>query len=376
MSAKGPLRVVVAPQEFKGTLSAAAAAEAIRRGLHAARPDWQLSLFPLADGGPGTVELVLARVPGAQRRMSRVADPLGRPVDAAWAVLPPGDVAVLEMAQASGLTRLTPQERRPLDASTTGTGQLIRAALDAGCRRIIVGAGGSATTDGGAGALNALGVRFLDGEARVLEPTPRRLAGCASLDTSGLDHRLARAELEVWTDVKSPLLGPSGASHLFARQKGATGWDVVFLEGLLRRLTGLVSGGAALARAPGSGAAGGLAWGLSSLCNATLRPGFLSLAALVGLDRQLAGAQLVVTGEGRLDAQTPADKGPWGLAQLARRHRCRVVAFVGACELPASRWKERFDEVVSLGPPHGEPAAALERCARAWAETSSRATRT
>lgn len=362
------LRVLVAPQEFKGTLTASQAARALERGLRAARPEWRTQRLPLADGGPGTVDLVLAQVPGAQRRTTCVDDPLGRPVDATWAVLPPGDVAVVEMAQASGLSLLAPGERRPLDASTRGTGQLIRAALDAGCRRVIVGAGGSATTDGGAGALSALGVRFLDEALRPLAPTPRQLARCRFLHLA-LDPRLARTRLEVWTDVKSPLLGPSGAAHLYSRQKGATGWDAVFLEQTLRHLAALAPGGdgPGQAEAPGSGAAGGLAWGLLAVCGAALKPGFLSLAALVGLERALDEADLVVTGEGRLDAQTAWDKGPWGLAHLAKRRGRRVVAFVGDSALPPRAWAARFDEVVRVGPPGRRPAARLEVCARRWA---------
>jgi glycerate kinase len=326
----------------------------------------------LADGGPGTLDLVLARVPGAERRSSRVEGPLGRPVEAAWVVLP-DDVAVIEMAQASGLGRVAKADRRPLDATTFGTGQLIREALDAGCRRLLVGAGGSATTDGGAGALAALGVRFLDDDGAPLRPTPRALARCASIDLS-LDPRLGHAELEVWTDVRNPLLGPDGASHVYARQKGATGWDAVFLEQTLRHVASLVPTGSGLAHArqPGSGAAGGLAWGLLAACGATLQPGFLSLAALVHLDDALAEADLVVTGEGRLDAQTTFDKGPWGLARLAKARGCRVVCFAGACTLAPDAWRARFDEVVSLGPPGADAAGRLEACARTWAERGPR----
>lgn len=363
-------RVLVAPQEFKGTLSALQAADALDRGVRAARPTWKTTRFPLADGGPGTVDLVLARVKGAKPRVTRVRGPRGRWVQARWAVLPPGDVAVLEMAQASGLSLLRPEERTPLVASSRGTGQLIHAALDAGCRRIIVGAGGSATSDGGAGALAALGVRFLDANGEPLPPVPRHLGRCAVIDL-GLDRRLARTQLEVWTDVRNPLLGPDGASHVYARQKGATGWDVVFLEQTLRRLAELVPGGEGreLAEKPGSGAAGGLAWGLEAFCGATLRPGFLSLAALVGLDTALAEADLVLTGEGQLDAQTAWDKGPWGLAHLAKRRRRRVVAFVGSSRLAPEAWATRFDEVVQVGPPGPQPARALEACAHAWADT-------
>ena len=358
-------RVLIAPQELKGTLTAAQAAEAIARGLQAARPGWRLSRFPLADGGPGTVDLVLARMAGAHARTSRVVDPLGRPIDATWAILPPGDVAVLEMAQASGLARLTAAERRPLDASTEGTGQLIHEAMNAGCRRIIIGAGGSATTDGGAGALHALGTRFFDVEGRALRPTPRELARCAHVAPG---PRLGQAELEVWTDVRNPLLGADGASRVYARQKGATGWDAVFLDGTLRRLARLLPRGLELASAPGSGAAGGLAWGLLVACGARLHPGFLSLCALTGLDGALDTADLVVTGEGRLDAQTTFDKGPWGLAHAAKRRGRRVLAFVGSCTLAPEAWRTHFDEVVSLGPPGEAPAARLAACARTWAE--------
>lgn len=368
------MRVLVAPQELKSTLRAIEAAHAIERGLAKAQPAWAFETIPLADGGPGTVDVVLAGVAGAHARTSPAADPLGREVEARWAILPPGDTAVIEMAAASGLWRVAQNERAPLDATTFGTGQLIRAALDAGCRRVIVGAGGSATNDGGAGAAAALGVRFLDERREELPPSPRQLVRCHAIDVSGRDPRLERASLEVWTDVRNPLLGDAGATRMYGAQKGATPDERDKLESCLGHLESLtrVQLGVDLAARPGAGAAGGLAWGLEAWCGATVHPGFLSLAELVRLDAAIERCDLVITAEGRLDAQTTFEKGPWGLARLARLRGKRVVAFVGRNDVAPEVWRARFDEVVVVGPdkPPDSAAAArrLEGAAHAWAD--------
>lgn len=320
------MRVLIAPQEFKGTLTAHEAAERLAQRFEG----HDVELFPLADGGPGTLDLVLARVEGAKQQVTEVQDPLGRPVLARWCELNGGEVALIEMAEAAGLWRVPPSERDALKASTFGVGQLIHAALDAGCSRIIVTVGGSATTDGGVGAAQALGVRFDE----------------AAIDLRGRAHRLERVQLEVWTDVRNPLLGVDGAARVYAKQKGASDAQVDALEARLARLVRLHGSDSHLH--PGAGAAGGLAWGLAAFCGATLAPGFLKLAELTHLEASIRAAELVVTGEGRLDAQSTFEKGPWALAQLARRHGKRVVAIVGENTLDEATWKQRFDEVTTL----------------------------
>ncbi|MGV3625999.1 MAG: glycerate kinase [Archangium sp.] len=320
------MRVLVAPQEFKGTMTAREAATVLAKRFDG----HDVELFPLADGGPGTLELVSSRVEGTRVRESQVKDPLGREVTARWCELNGGEVALIEMAEAAGLWRVDASERDAMKASTFGVGQLIVDALDAGCSRIVVTVGGSATTDGGVGAAEALGVRFSD----------------EAVDLRGRAHRLERVQLEVWTDVRNPLLGADGAARTYAKQKGASADQIDQLEARLTKLTRLHGGGSHLR--PGAGAAGGLAWGLEAFCGATLAPGFLKLAELTRLEDSIRNADLVVTGEGRLDSQSTFEKGPWALAQLARRHGKRVVAIVGENTLDEATWRQRFDDVALL----------------------------
>jgi glycerate kinase len=351
------IRALLAPQELKGSLTASQAARALADGLR--EPGWSLDLLPLADGGPGTLELVHGQRPEARVHHALVRDPLGAQVDARWLQLD-ADTALVEMAEAAGLWRVG-AVRRPLDVDTQGVGALIIAALDAGCTRVIVGAGGSATSDAGAGALFALGARFYDEAGRELPPTPRALAQCAHVDRSRL-RQVPR--LTVWTDVRSPL---ADAATVFSPQKGAGPTEVAHLTQTHQRLARLVD--AAVATRPGTGAAGGLAFGLHAFLGATIEPGFAALDAVLGLEARVARAQLVVTAEGRLDHQTTADKGPWALAALARKHGARCVAFVGACTLPEATWRTRFDDVIELGPKgHPDPAARLRDAARRWAQ--------
>jgi glycerate kinase len=367
--------VLVAPQEFKGSLTSAQAALAMEAGLKRGRPDWTVERLPLADGGPGTLELVEARVPGARVHALQVEDPLGRPVEGRWLQLP-GEVAVLELAQASGLLRVAAAERRPLESSTFGTGQLLLDALEKGCRRLIVGAGGSATNDGGVGAAAALGVRFLDAAGDPVPPTPRGLERLASIDASRRSPLVARAALEVWTDVQNPFLGPTGATSVYGPQKGVLPGEVPWLEGVLTRLAALASSamGVDCAARPGAGAAGGFAWGLETFAQASIRPAFLPLVELCGLEPALEACDLVLTGEGRLDDQTRWGKGPWALAQLARRRGKRTVAFVGRSELDPSAWRDHFEAVVSLSTPFpvtSEVAAhGLASAVAAWASNA------
>jgi glycerate kinase len=325
-----PPRVVVAPDKFKGSCTAREAADAMVLGLRDAWGDAATyAAIPLADGGDGTVTAFLDG--GAVPQHVRVVDPLGAPVDVTYARSGPS--AILEMAAASGLALLG-QNLAPRRATTYGTGLLIADALAGGATRIVLGIGGSATTDGGAGALAALGVRFLDANGAVLEPAPAALAALASIDASGLDPRLAKVSLEIACDVDNPLLGPTGAAAVYAPQKGATPADVAFLEGVLARLADVARGasGRDLRAMPGAGAAGGLGWGLATFAGARLAGGFDIVAKLQGLEDALRGAALCITGEGRIDRQSLDGKVVAGVAHLAAAAGVRVIAIGGSVD--------------------------------------------
>jgi glycerate kinase len=368
------MRILVAPQELKGTLTAVQASEAIARGLSRARPDFELDIAPLADGGPGTVE-TFVRTLGGQQQTTSVQDPLGRPVEASWALLPDG-TAVIEMAAASGLHLVSKAERDPLRSNSYGTGQLIRAALDAGARRIIVGAGGSATNDAGAGAAEALGVRFLDALGRRLEPIPLEFQRLARVEFFDLDPRLTSVPVEVITDVRNPLCGPEGASWIYGRQKGADEDTCARLDGLLAHFTQVVSSqtGSHLDRVVGAGAGGGLPFGLSALCHAHLGSGFETVSSLLNLFLRVKRSGVVITAEGTLDRQSAYVKVPFALARLARMQGRRVVIFVGALEPACGEAKSTFDEVIVVTPAEltveaqrAQAASLLEAAAANWA---------
>jgi len=328
------VRVVIAPDKFKGSLDAAGVAAALASGVRDVCPDADCVLLPMADGGDGTVAAFVAS--GARARTVRVTGPLGTPVDATYAR--DGDTAVIEMAAASGLV-LAGTPLRPRRASTRGTGELLRDAVDGGAKRIVLGIGGSATTDGGAGALAALGVRFFDGAGAELEATPEALASVARVDLSGLDGRLRSTDVAVACDVDNPLLGPSGAAAVYGPQKGASADDVRFLDAMLARLADAVAAATRedLCDAPGAGAAGGLGWALAATCGARLERGVDLIAKARGLARQLHGARWCFTGEGRIDAQTLHGKVVDGVARVAHDAGVRVVAFGGAVDAGAER---------------------------------------
>jgi len=336
------VRVVVAPDKFKGSLDAAAVAAALIAGWHDVVPDAECVAIPMADGGDGTVDAFLAG--GAHARTLRVRGPLGAPVEATYAR--DGDLAVIEMASSSGLALLG----AALDArhaTTYGTGELLRDALAQGARRIVLGIGGSATTDGGAGALAALGARFLDAHGATLDPVPAALAGVASIDLSALDPRVrsasgspgAAVDLAIACDVNNPLLGAHGAAAIYGPQKGASPDDVRFLDAVLARLAGALSTatGCDLRDLPGAGAAGGLGWALASACGARLERGVTLVAEVRGLAGSLRGADVCLTGEGRIDEQTLRGKVVDGVAALARAAGARVIAFGGSVDLDAER---------------------------------------
>jgi glycerate kinase len=338
-----PPLAVCAPNAFKGTLTAAAAASALARGL--ADAGWAARRLPVADGGDGTLDVLLAAA-GASARLQPVpvTGPLGRRRLARLGWIG-RDVAVVEMAEASGL-RLLGSRRDPLTATSRGTGELIAAALDGGARRIVVGVGGSASTDGGSGILAALGARLLDSQGFPVGPGGGALAAIARIDLSSIDRRVRRASIEVAVDVRSPLFGPEGAAHVFAAQKGADSPEIVRLDAGLRHLADLVEQAAGLpglAGAPGAGAAGGAGFGLAAM-GARLVGGAALVCDQVGLDEAIAGAALVVTGEGRLDAQTAAGKAPAEVASRAGRAGVPCVAVCGS----VSGGDELFSATIAL----------------------------
>lgn len=340
------MKVIVAPDKLKGSLTAAEAATAIASGVRAAAPDAEVVVMPVADGGEGTAE-ALAAATGGRMVHVRARDPLSRPVDAAFALLGDGRTAVVEMARASGLALVQEKDRDPLRASTEGTGDLIAAAVSAGTRRIVVGIGGSATTDGGTGMARALGARFLDEEGRDLPVGGGSLGRLAHIDAAGVDERLrgtgaGRIEVVVACDVDNPLVGQAGTAAVYAPQKGATPADVEVLEGAMRRYAQVLERdlGADVADLPGAGAAGGLGAGLVAFFDATLRSGIDIVLDIVAFDAALAGADLVITAEGRLDAQTARGKAPTGVARRARAAGVPVVALAGAVGPDAASVRE------------------------------------
>jgi glycerate kinase len=363
MNQPRPLRVVVAPDSFKGSLSALEAAAAMARGVRAAFPSAEVVEVPIADGGEGTAA-ALMRATGGQLREQTVAGPLGDPVRATWGLLGDGRTAVIEMASGSGLL-LVPSERRdPARASSQGTGELIRAALDAGVRRLVVAIGGSATNDGGCGALQALGARFLDSAGLPLPPGGAALARLARVDLAALDARLAACELSVACDVDNPLTGPRGASAIFGPQKGATPAMVALLDEALERFAAVArqATGRDVAQTPGAGAAGGMGAGLLFFTPAQLRRGVELVLDVVRFEDRLQGADLVITGEGRTDGQTSMGKAPVGVAAVAKRAGVPVVCLSGGLGPGAEAVLEQgIDALASASPGPMALEEAMER---------------
>ncbi|MEU5199531.1 glycerate kinase [Streptomyces scabiei] len=327
-------RVLIAADKFKGTLTAVQVAERVTAGLRRVLPGLAVEALPVADGGDGTVAAAVAA--GFEQREVRVTGPLGEPVTAAYALR--GDTAVVEMAEASGLQRLPAGTFAPLTATTYGSGELLRAALDAGARTIVFGVGGSATTDGGAGMLAALGARFLDASGEPVGPGGGGLRDLATADLSGLDDRLTAVDLVLASDVDNPLTGPKGAPAVYGPQKGASPEDVAALDANLAHYAAVLErtlGGraAAHALAPGAGAAGGIGYGALVL-GARFRPGIEVMLDVLGFAAALDKATLVITGEGSLDEQTLHGKAPAGVAAAARAAGKEVVAVCGRLTLP------------------------------------------
>ena len=368
------MKIVVAPQALKGSLDAPEVGAAIAAGVRAVFPDAQIAVVPVADGGEGTVRALVAATAGESRR-TRVDSPLGEPVEAEWGILGTGRehdarniharTAVIEMAAASGLPLVSPSRRDPRITSTHGTGELLRAALDAGCRAVILGIGGSATNDGGAGMARALGARLLDDAGNELPPGGAALALLARIDVSGLDARLRATDVRVACDVTNPLCGPTGASAVYGPQKGATPEMVRALDAALAHYADVLRRdlGADVRDVPGAGAAGGLGAGLLAFAGARLVPGARLVLDALHFAETMRGADLAITAEGRLDAQTAYGKAPGAVAAAARAAGARAIVLAGAVAMDEAALAQLgFDAAIPL--PDG-PLTLDESMARA-----------
>jgi len=325
------VRIVIAPDSFKGSLSALEAARAVAEGITIAMPQAELELKPIADGGEGFVHALLT-ASGGTLQSSIVRGPFGETVSAAWGVLGDGETAVIEMAAASGLMLVPESRRNPALTSTFGTGELIRHALDAGYRKIIIGIGGSATNDGGAGMAKALGARFLDDRGQELPCGGLALRDLATINISSLDPRLRECTITAACDVTNPLVGPRGASAVYGPQKGASPEMVDALDAALSNYAVRIEQqlGMRIAETPGAGAAGGLGAGLMVFAQAALTPGFDVVAEAVGLEAAIAAADLVFTGEGSVDGQSAEGKAVFGVTTLGAKHNKPVVVLGGS----------------------------------------------
>lgn len=326
------MRIVVAPNAFKGSLSAVEAADAIREGILAVMRDAEVVTVPIADGGDGTVDALVAATNG-ERRVVRVRGPLGEPVDAEYGLIDNGSSAVIEMATAAGLKLVPADKRDPRITTTYGVGELMQHAFDAGARRFIIGIGGSATNDGGAGMAQALGYHLLDEQGHELKPGGLALKRLARIHVGGVHANWNEAKVEVACDVSNPLTGPNGASAIYGPQKGATPEMVAELDYALRRFAEIVRRdlGVDVEHIPGAGAAGGLGAGLVAFTGAELKPGAELVMAALEFDARLESANLVITGEGRVDSQTARfGKGPAAVARHARNAGIPVVAIGGS----------------------------------------------
>lgn len=330
------MHIILAPDSFKGSLTALEAALAMRAGaLRVFGDKSTFDLTPLADGGEGTLEAILAG--GGTRFSLKICDPLLQEIQADWGILPDG-TAIIEMAQASGLTLISEIQRDALRASTFGTGQLIKAALDHGCRELLIGIGGSATTDGGAGCLQALGANFFDAQGKVLSPGGAALTNLHQIDLQHLDARLRECQIKVLCDVTNPLCGQNGAAFVYAPQKGASPAQVQLLDQSLSHFADMAAQtlGRDLQNIPGAGAAGGLGFGLLAFLNAQLVQGIDTVLEVVNFEKKLQNADLVLTGEGSLDEQTLHGKTIAGVATVAKAN-VPVLAFGGRMQLNESQ---------------------------------------
>jgi len=324
------MKFVLAPDSFKESMTAKNAALAMERGIQKVFPDADCVIVPMADGGEGTVESLVSMTNGEIIR-TEVLGPLGERIVAEYGLLGEGETAVIEMASASGLELIKPEDRNPLLTTTYGTGQLIKHALDKGVSRFLIGIGGSATNDGGAGMLQALGVSFKDENGDELSFGGGALGRLHTIDVSGIDERIQEVKIDVACDVTNPLVGENGASAIFGPQKGATPEVVKVLDQNLAHYAEVMKAqlGKEIAHVEGAGAAGGLGAGLMAFLNAQLKKGVDLVIEYTGLEESVQGADYVFTGEGSIDGQTLFGKTPYGVAKIAEKYSIPVIAFAG-----------------------------------------------
>ena len=344
------MHILIAPNAFKNSLDAVGVAEAIAKGLKQSRLDCTTECFPIADGGDGTGSLIVERCKGI-RIQQEVHDPIGRKILSSFGLIEDGKTAVIEMADASGLRLLAKEERNPMIASSYGTGELVKAALNKGASRIIIAMGGSATVDGGCGILNALGINFLDAAGKQLDVMPGELIGLDRIDISGLDKRIAVTEIVILCDVSNNLLGPQGAAAVYGPQKGASPGDVEFLDTFLENFVAVTSAqtGQNIDKIKYGGAAGGASAGLYAWLGAKLVNGIDYFLTLTDFDKVLNRADLVITGEGSIDNQTLQGKGPFGVAVRAKAKGIPVIGLGGKVE-PGKEMENYFDELICINP--------------------------
>ena len=325
------MNILVAPDSFKDSLSASEVSRIIYEAISAVIPSASIRQIPISDGGEGLLEALLTPLQGTLVSVS-VKDPLHRTIEASYGLVDQGKTAIIEMATASGLELLSIEERNPLITSTYGTGELIKNALDKGCTKIIIGLGGSATNDGGIGMIKALGGLFLDQYNQEIADGGGALSTLHSIDLSGLDKRLQQVAIVCACDVDNPLTGPSGASYVYAKQKGASDNMLAVLDSNLSNYATVIKAtlNKDLEHISGTGAAGGTAMGLLAFLDATLTPGIALITELLHLEKHIKEAQLVVTGEGKIDIQTLHGKTIMGIASLAKKHSIPVLVFTGS----------------------------------------------
>lgn len=367
------MHILIAPNAFKNSLTAAVAASAIQKGLQQSSLSCTSECFPIGDGGDGTAELLVQKCHGSVVS-AQVSDPLMRKINSCFGLTDNGATAVIEMADASGLRLLVPNEYDPLQATTFGTGELIRHALDSGVNKIILCIGGSATVDGGTGILQALGVRFLNEDYKELFNLPEELVNLCAIDLSGLDQRILHCGLTILCDVDNHLLGARGAANIFGPQKGASLNDVNKLESALTQLCKITfeQTGKDMASIKHGGAAGGVAAGLKTFLNAELVNGIDEFLAITRFEEALQKAGLVITGEGSIDEQTLQGKGPYGVAKRAKETGLPVIGLAGKVPLlPGGGLMEYFDVLLSIG----NGPADIEKAMKDTAENLTRTAR-
>ncbi|MHC4441060.1 MAG: glycerate kinase [Planctomycetota bacterium] len=367
------MKIVIAPDSFKESLPAQQVCQAIERGIHRVYPHATIDSIPMADGGEGTVQALIAAT-GGKISNTNVSGPTGDPVVAAWGTLGGSRTAVVEMASASGLALVSAERRNPLLTTTFGTGELILAAIESGATRIIIGIGGSATTDGGTGSAQAIGVRFYDAEDRLCASGMggAALAEIARIDMTSRDQRIASSEILVACDVDNPLCGPRGAAAVYSPQKGATPEQVKILDHNLNHLVETVKRdlNMDIGHFPGAGAAGGLGAGLVAFFGATIQPGVKLVMEAVNFNQRIARADLVITGEGKIDAQSMMGKVIEGVGRACQEAQVPVIALVGAIGEGAEETLTVLESYHRITPPGTPLAQALARAAEALESTT------